>query len=409
MTPSVRDDGVKPDVQDSAKEALDMIIALILGWAVLYADRTALYPLLSIIAEALDISSARAGAISSAYFLFYVLLQIPSGFAADRWGGRRVLIVMFALSGLGILGVGLFGDSFTPLLLFSALHGAGAGAYYPCCFGLIMAAVPPEKRGISSGLIGMGMALGILGGMAASGPLYEFFGNYRQPFLVLAVPTVLMLPAFFRLLPDAESTAGSPPLSVYLRLFRDRDIWKINMATFCSLYGFWTAATWGPTFLQAERGFSLSGAGLYTGLIALSALPGGVLWGRLSDRFGRKRVASLVLPASGVALFMLARVQGAPLIIFTLLLFGLFSNTAFSPVAVSWVGDIVSKRHPGSMSAAVGFFNAIIMSSAVVAPVVSGFLRDVTGSLSGAIFAGALLIFCGSVLLLLTPEAGEID
>lgn len=381
-----------------------MIVVLILGWAVLYADRTALYPLLSVIAETLGISSAQAGSITSAYFLFYVLLQIPSGLAADRWGTKRVLLFMFALSGAGILGFGLFGNTFSLLLLFSALHGLGAGAYYPCCFGTILATVPPEKRGISSGFIGMGMALGILGGMAVSGPLYEFFGHYRPPFLVLAVPTVLMLFAFIRFLPDTRNSSGSPSLSVYLRLFKDRDIWKINMATFCSLYGFWAAATWGPTFLQAERGFSLSGSGLYTGLIALSALPGGVLWGRLSDRFGRRKIASFVLPASGAALFLLTRVQGAPLIVSTLLLFGIFSNTAFSPVAVSWIGDIVSKRHPGSMSAAVGFFNATIMSSAVIAPLVSGFLRDVTGSLVPAILAGAALMFAGTVMLLLTQD-----
>ncbi len=381
-----------------------MIVVLILGWAVLYADRTALYPLLSVIAETLGISSAQAGSITSAYFLFYVLLQIPSGLAADRWGTKRVLLFMFALSGAGILGFGLFGNTFSLLLLFSALHGLGAGASYPCCFGTILATVPPEKRGISSGFIGMGMALGILGGMAVSGPLYEFFGHYRPPFLVLAVPTVLMLFAFIRFLPDTRNSSGSPSLSVYLRLFKDRDIWKINMATFCSLYGFWAAATWGPTFLQAERGFSLSGSGLYTGLIALSALPGGVLWGRLSDRFGRRKIASIVLPASGAALFLLTRAQGAPLIVSTLLLFGIFSNTAFSPVAVSWIGDIVSKRHPGSMSAAVGFFNATIMSSAVIAPLVSGFLRDVTGSLVPAILAGAALMFAGTVMLLLTPD-----
>jgi MFS family permease len=380
-----------------------MIAVLILGWAVLYADRTALYPLLSIIAETLDISSAQAGAITSAYFFFYVLMQIPSGLAADRWGTKRVLIFMFALSGAGLLGFGFFGTTFPLLLFFSALHGFGAGAYYPCCFGTMLSVVPPEKRGISSGFIGMGMALGTLGGMAVSGPLYEFFGDYRPPFLVLAVPTVFMLLAFHRFLPNIRS-AVSPSFDAYKRLFRDRDIWKINLATFCSLYGFWAAATWGPTFLQVERNFSLSSSGLYTGLIALTALPGGVLWGRMSDRFGRKRIAALVLPASGIALFLLTRAGSTPAIISTLLLFGVFSNTAFSPVAVAWVGDIVSRRYPDSMNAAIGFFNATIMSSAVVAPLVSGFLRDLTGSLVPAILAGSLLMFGGTVMLFLTPD-----
>lgn len=380
-----------------------MIPALILGWAVLYADRTALYPLLSIIADDLAISSTRAGAIAGAYFLFYSLLQIPSGFAADRWGGKRVLIIMFALSSLGILGFGLMGSSFPLLLAFSALHGFGAGAFYPSCFGTMLSAVPPEKRGLSSGLIGMGMALGILGGMAVSGPLYHFFGSYRTPFVFLAVPTFLMLPVFARFLP-AGRTGASPSLTAYKKLFRDRDIWKINLASFTSLYGFWAAATWGPAFLQAERGFSLSQSGLYTGLIALTALPGGVLWGRVSDRLGRKKTSLMVLPVSAVALFVLTRAESPGAIIATLLFFGLFSNTAFTPISVAWIGDIVSRRYPGSMGAAVGFFNGLIMSSAVLAPMVSGFLRDVTGSLSPAILAGSLLMAGGSVLIAFTPE-----
>lgn len=383
-----------------------MIAALIMGWAVLYADRTALYPLLSIIADELGISSAQAGSITSAYFLFYSLLQIPSGFAADRWGGKRVLIVMFALSGLGLLGFGTAGTSFSLLLVFSSVHGFGAGAYYPCSFGTMLSAVPQEKRGLSSGLIGMGMALGIMGGMAASGPLYNYFGNYRMPFVFLAIPTLLMLPVLAKFLPPGQA-GSSPSLAAYKKLFQDRDIWKINIASFTSLYGFWAAATWGPSFLQSERGFSLSQSGLYTGLIALTALPGGVLWGRLSDKLGRKRVSLMVLPISAAALFFLTRAESSFAIIATLLFFGLFSNTAFTPISVAWIGDIVSRRYPGSMGAATGFFNGFIMSSAVIAPLVSGFLRDITGSLSPAIIAGALLMAGGSVLIIFTPAPGD--
>ncbi len=379
-----------------------MIPALILGWAVLYADRTALYPLLSVIAGDLGVSSVQAGAITSAYFFFYSLLQIPSGLAADRWGGKRVLIAMFALSALGLLGFGLMGSSLPLLLLFSAVHGFGAGAFYPCCFGTMLSAVPPRKRGLSSGLIGIGMALGILGGMATSGPLYHFFGNYRTPFVFLAVLTLIMLPVFVKFLPPGRA-GGSPSLAAYKKLFCDKDIWKINLASFTSLYGFWTAATWGPTFLQAERGFSLSQSGLFTGLIALTALPGGVLWGRLSDRLGRKRMSLTVLPVSAAALFIITRAESPAAIIAALLFFGLFSNTAFTPISVAWIGDIVACRYPGSMGAAVGFFNGLIMSSAVAAPLVSGFLRDVTGSLAPAILAGALLMAGGSVLIAFTP------
>ena len=63
-----------------------MLYALMLGWALLYADRTSMYPLLSVIAPQLGISSTLAGSITSAYFLMYVLTPLPSGLGGDRWG-----------------------------------------------------------------------------------------------------------------------------------------------------------------------------------------------------------------------------------------------------------------------------------------------------------------------------------
>ena len=57
-------------------------------------------------------------------------------------------------------------------------------------------------------------------------------------------------------------------------------------------------------------------------------------------------------------------------IIATLLAFGLFSNSAFTPVMVAWTGDLAGKRYPGSTGAAVGIYNCVIMTSAIIAPLV---------------------------------------
>ncbi len=375
-----------------------MLAALTLGWAVIYADRTSMYPLLSVIAEQYSLSSAQVGTVTSIYFLFYVLMQVPAGIIGDKYGLRRILIVMYFLAGIGLLGMGTVVNSYGSLLFFAAIHGLGAGAYYPAAYGTTLQTVPIEKKGISSAIIGMGMALGLLLGLAMSGPVYEVVKDFRIPFLILSVPTFLMTFYFYKKVPNVKSV-NPPSWSQFKEILSNRNLWLINISTFCALYGFWVAITWGPTYLKVERGFSLGQAGFLTGLIAVMAVPASLLWGKMSDRYSRKAVAVFLLPASGFCLLLLSFVKSQAAIVIVLLLLGVFTNSAFTPIMVAWTGDLVSKCSNGSMGAAIGVFNSVIMFSAIIAPAVSGFIRDVTGSLRSAIIFGGLIMIIGTGLI----------
>lgn len=379
-----------------------MLWALALGWAVIYADRTSMYPLLAVISEHLGISSAQAGSLTSIYFFFYVAMQIPAGILGDRYGLKRVLIANYAIAGIGILGLGLLGNSYGALLLFAALHGLGAGAYYPAAYGTVLSQVEPSRRGFSSAIIGMGMALGLIIGLAMSGPVYTWLGSYRAPFILMSLPTFAVLLVFWRNLPECKGNATAS-WQAYRRILSDVDLWRINIATFCALFGFWVAVSWGPTFLKAERGFSLGQAGLFTGLMAVTAVPAALVWGKLSDRMGRRKVSIVVLPLGALSLYLFSVAEGTA-IIAVLLAFGLFSNSAFTPVMVAWTGDIAGRRYPGFTGAAVGIFNCVIMISAIAAPLFSGYLRDMTGSLAPAILAGSIVMLAGTILLFGIPE-----
>ena len=162
-------------------------------------------------------------------------MQIPAGLAGDRWGLKKVMMFMFVIAGFGMLGLGTLGNSYYLLLLFSALSGMGAGAYYPTCFvGTLFQVVSPSKRAFSAATIGIGMALGMLIGMTMSGPIYNSLGSYKAPFLILTIPTLLMVAIFHKMLPSIKDP-NTPNLGDYLALFRDMDLWKINFATFTSL------------------------------------------------------------------------------------------------------------------------------------------------------------------------------
>ena len=379
-----------------------MIFLLAAGWALTYANRTVLYPLLSIISTDFSLSSADVGLLTGSYFFTYLLLQVPAGILGDRLGMRRVLLWTYAVAASGAIGLGLVIGNYPAMLFCMALHGLGAGGFYPSSFGMMMQKVEPQRRAFSSALIGIGMAVGLLTGMTASGWLYEIYRDIRLPILVLALPSIVMLLLFYRYLPETPG-APSPKWAQYKAILLDMDLWRINLTTFTALYGFWVAVTWGPTFLKVERGFSLGASGFFTGLIAVSAIPASMFWGRMADRIGRKKVALFVLPAGAVVVLLLSQVENHYVLIGLLALFGMLSNTAFVPSMLAWSADIVEQRHPGLTGASVGIFNGSIMLSAVVAPVVSGFLRDQTGSLGPALTAASLLMLAGTLLLLTIP------
>lgn len=373
-----------------------------LGWVVVYADRTVLYPMLPLVGQEFQLTGAEMGAITSAYFLFYTAAQLISGMLGDRFGLKRVLVLFFFAAALGIAAIGLLAISYLTLIIFVALHGAGAGGYYPMAYGLTMHTIPQWMRGLSSAIIGSGMSIGLASGLALAGPLYHATGNWRFPFLALALPTFLTAALYQWLVRETRPPqTGNPSI---LAVLKDRDLLCLNAAGFCSLYGYWVILIWGPTFLQTERGLGLTASGLFTGLIAIAAIPASLTAGRLSDRVGRKRLTLFLFPLAAASIFALAHVQTKAGLILVLLSYGLFGKLAWEPVAIAWVGDRVSATKPEAMGTAIGVFSFVSVLSAVVAPVITGWIKDLTGSLVGGFYIGAMIAFCGFFFSLAPAE-----
>lgn len=375
-----------------------MIASLVLGWASIYASRTCLYPLFPVIAADLGVTSAQTGLLSSIYFIFYVALQIPAGFLMDRLGTKKCLISGCAASGLALLCAGLWGGSYEALLFFFGVQGAGDSFFYTAAQATIVTHVPSERKNLYSALLGMGMSVGVLTGLGLSHSLYAAFADYRAPFFLSAFPMLATAAAAVFFVPDVAPSRTANARD-YVPLFRDADIWRISGAAFCLLYGFWVCLNWGPTFLAAERGFIAEQAGFYSGLIALGSLPGGLLWSRLTGRFGRKSVLVSALSLCALFLFCVANARSFSMLTGSLLALGFCSNTAVVPVAVLWVSQISESRYPGRATVAIAFFNCVLMFSAVIAPVLSGLIRDLSGSLAGALFLAAGVVLSGSLLL----------
>ena len=62
------------------------------GWVSIYLSRSILPPLLPFLMGEMGLTHAQAGLFGTAYLLGYVLIKIPAGLMAGRWGLKRVLV-----------------------------------------------------------------------------------------------------------------------------------------------------------------------------------------------------------------------------------------------------------------------------------------------------------------------------
>lgn len=380
-----------------------MLVTLALGWIVLNASRTVLYPMLPILGEEFHLTGAQTGAIASVYFLLYVSMQIPSGIVGDRLGLKRVALTMYVLAGLSVLAFGLLASNYTLLILFAALHGLGSSAFFGGSYGITMQSVPPGKRGLGTAIVSSGMSLGQGLGILVSGIIFVALGSWRAPFIILAVAaffSVLFLSVMVR-------DVGKPQkreLGSLLYVFKDKNLVVLLIAGFFAFYGGWVVMTWGPAFLSTERGMSIQRAGFYISLITFASVPGRFVSGPLSDFLGRKTLSISLLSVGVFAILGMVLVKSHLGILLATIAFGLFGSAAMGPVLIAWVGDSMSATGRVGMGTAMAIANTSFVGGSIIGPVLSGFIKDVTGSLVGAFYVAAASLVLGILLLLIPAE-----
>jgi MFS transporter, SHS family, lactate transporter len=251
------------------------------------------------------------------------------GRAADRWGRRPTLMVNVALYSVLEFASG-FAPSLTVLIVLRALYGIAMGGEWGVGASLTMESIPPHARGFVSGLLQSGYPTGYFLASIVYGVLYQYIG-WRGMFMVGVVPALLVLyirshvpesPSFDR----AAARTGGGTLDVL------RSHWRLAIYAICLMtaFNFFSHGTQDiyPTFLEVQRKMSPHVVSLIAVVYNIGAICGGILFGSLSENYGRRRcivIASLlsllVIPlwafsASAVmlavgAFFMQFMVQGA--------------------------------------------------------------------------------------------------
>ncbi len=238
------------------------------------------------------------------------------GMMADRFGRRPTL--MFNIASYSLLELACaFAGSMHTLLVLRALFGIAMGGEWGVGAALAFETLPKENRGFFSGLLQEGYAVGYLVAAAAYALLFPWFSHFtwhghdfgwRGMFLVGAVPALLVFyiggkveesPAWQERGELEERTLPKVGLRKGLLQYAGTFVFLVLLMTGFNAFSHGTQDLY-PTFLQKDHGFSAQLTGAIAILYNVGALAGGMFFGSLSERIGRKRAiilaALLALP-----------------------------------------------------------------------------------------------------------------
>ncbi|WP_289356431.1 MFS transporter [Paenibacillus sp. S-12] len=386
-----------------------VIVMLCLGWTVIWIYRTILNPILPEIQRDLNVTSdASMGLIFSVFFFAYTMMQIPSGLLADKFGRKTIIIPGFILFTLGAILVG-FSSSLMFILVASFITGLGQGTYYGPAYSISSETIPKEKRGVSTAIINSGSAIGMAIGLIGSSFLVKDAGwNWRVLLFITAGLAFLLMLVFAKNIKKstapsnaaANAQGDTQDKATLKRLLANPKMIASYVLYFATCYGYYMIVTWLPSYLQEERGFHGTAIGFAAALVAFSAVPGALLFSRLSDKFMHKKITFIILLEllAAVMLYLTVSVSTNTLLIVCLILYGFFGKLAVEPLLISYVADIAPKQGVG---ATFGFFNFFGMMSSVVAPFVTGLISDATGSKVLGFYLATVVIVIGSTVMVL--------
>jgi len=352
--------------------------------------------------------------IGFAFIVLYSIAGMVFGTAADRWNRPRLIALGLSLWTMATLLSG-WAQTFGQIAMLRVLVGVGAAVLTPTALGMLSDVYTPERRAFASGLYYGGIPLGAGLSLIVVALLEPVMG-WRHCFHLVGVAGLIFVPVVLLLkdpprsggAPSPESTtdaADSPSTAAIVgELLRTAGRSPALAATiFGSVIIAWpiSASALAVTWLQLERGFTITEAGLYSGLIFLVAgLIGNIGGGLVSDVFHRKWaggrlwylvVAQLVLGVPALTWYLFPADSA---LFYVSWFVGAIAATSFFGAVFATVQDLVPARLRSSV---VGFLLlAINLLASGTAPWVAGMIGDATTLSRG-------LIICTSVGFLSIP------
>jgi len=413
------------------------IVTLMVAFSVMsYFDRTIISIAGPDIMKEFEISETEMGTIYSAFTFSYVLLMIPGGRLADRFGPRRVLTLIglgaASFTGLTALGgrpgLGSYLGVVPSFLAIRIGLGVMTSPLYPSCARMTANWIPSARHGGVQGLIVAGAGLG----GAVSPLLFSWMithYGWRVSFCLAAVATTALAIVWFWYVRDypheqpkggdkehflrgegAAIQANKPASIPWRRLLTDRNLMLLTVAYSTLGYFEYMFFYWIYYYFGRIRQMGSSRTAICTTVLFLTFTVMTPLGGWISDylskvygsKAGRRIVPIVGLSLGAVLLCLGIDTNGTiPVVILMSMAMG-FASLSEAPF---WASTIdVGDKHVG---AACGILNTGSNIGGFIAPILTPYIASNAGWAWG-LYAASLIVLLGVLAWLFIDPTRKI-
>ncbi|MFZ0981167.1 MAG: MFS transporter [Candidatus Acidiferrales bacterium] len=384
------------------------LIAGFLGWTLDAFDYFILTYVLSQVAADFHKSIAEVTLTLTASLVMRPVGAFLFGLLADRYGRRLPLMfdVLF-YSAIEILSG--FAPTYRTFFILRLLYGIGMGGEWGVGASLVMESVPAKWRGILSGVLQEGYALGNLLAAIAFWTVFPHWG-WRLMFFIGGLPALLTLFIRAKVKESDAWKAEAAARKSWRDYFREVGAnWKrfLYLVVLMAMMNFMSHGTQDlyPTFLQKQHHFSTRSTAIISAISMVGAIAGGILVGLYSDRRGRRRA---MVTAALCALFLIPVWVFAPPVI-ALMSAGAFLMQFMVQGAWGVIPAHINELSPGPLR---GFFPGFAYQLGVLiasaAPYIEARMtRHLSYGQAMGMFAAAVFIV-GTMVIAAGPEAHRV-
>jgi predicted MFS family arabinose efflux permease len=377
------------------------VAAVIVAMMAIQMSSLGFSPLLPAIRRELAASYSQMGLFTGIYGLMAILVSLPAGIVATRFGEKRTLLAGLIVTAVGLISLGV-SHSFALALVSRTVWLLGYRFAFICVFTAMAVATPDKYRSRTMGILGAMAALASVIGAPFGTRLAEWVG-WRGGIFGFAVIALIGAVLFSILYPSRRANAPPPggphghaPTAPSLAAMRNPIMWGLILLGLINMGGF-SATFFVPYAVESVFGLNARESATIISSSYLFAIFLNLGVGYLCDRFSRWNImivlAALLVPASFAVL-------SQHLLVFEI---GIALVVSLGHAATNQIyaitGAVLTRQEVATGIGLVGLGSGIF---GYLGPQMLGYLRDSTGGFAaGWIFVAVAAVVSLADLLIL--------